>query len=73
MIQVTDKQLKPSLALFEPAPSITLDAVFKMKFASVKGYNVCLKCLRSEFLFHGNIDIWVPKIRKYMKNLLEKC
>ena len=43
MIQVTDKQLKPSLALFEPAPSITLDAVFKMKFASVKGYNVCFK------------------------------
>jgi len=45
MIQGTDEPLKPQdagLVLFEPAPSNTLDAVFKMKFSSGKEYNVRL-------------------------------
>ena len=33
----------------------------------------CLKWLWKEFFFHRNIDIWVPRIRKYRKNSLEKC
>ena len=45
MVQGTDEPLKPqdaSLVLFEPVPSNTLDAVFKMKFASGKEYNARL-------------------------------
>ena len=43
MVQGTDEPLNPldaSLVLFEPVPSNTLDAIFKMKFASGKEYNM---------------------------------
>ena len=43
MVQGTGEPLKPqdaSLILFEPVPSNTLDAVFKVKFSSGKEYNV---------------------------------
>ena len=43
MVQGTGEPSKPqdaSLILFEPVPSNSLDAVFKVKFASGKEYNV---------------------------------
>ena len=60
MVQVTDDPLKPldaSLVLFEPVPSNTLDAVFKMKFASGKEYNVRLhkQNVFSSFYFQEDI------------------
>ena len=63
MVQGTDEPLKPlkpldaSLVLFEPVPSNTLDAVFKMKFASGKEYNVRLheQNVFSSFYFQEDI------------------
>ena len=60
MVQGTDEPLIPqdaSLVLFEPVPSNTLVAVFKMKFASGKEYNVRLHEQNVFSSFYSQEDI----------------